>query len=128
MAGTRWGSCGWPGVAMYFLGRVLGMRRGSAAVAGLVYQGSGFMLTSSAVFPMIIGAAAWLPILLGCIEQVIRTAVRRTGTTMLWMGAGAIALGLQILAGHIEITYYTLLIMGLFAAWRLVGAAIVGAG
>ena len=35
------------------------------------------------------------------------------------MAVGAAALGVQILAGHIEITYYTLLMMALYAAWRL---------
>jgi len=112
------------GASMYFLGRVLGMKRGSAAIAGLIYQGSGFMLTSSAVFPMIIGAAAWLPLLLACIDRVVSTAARRTGTTMVWMGLGAVALGVQILAGHIEITYYTLLIMGFFALWQLLGVGL----
>jgi hypothetical protein len=59
------------GVLAYFLGRVLGLKRPSSFIAGLVYQGCGFMLTSAAVFPMIIGAAAWLPLLLACIEKVV---------------------------------------------------------
>ena len=131
------------GALAYFLGRVLGLKRPSAFIAGLVYQGCGFMLTSAAVFPMIIGAAAWLPLLLACIEKVIRSraapgdggrktedgrgdpgppsSVLRPGYTLLWVLLGAIALGMQLLAGHVEITYYTLLVMGLFAAWRLAG-------
>lgn len=111
------------GLLMYVFGRILKMRRGSAAVAGLIYQGSGFLLVSAAVFPMILGAAVWLPLLLACIEKVIGTAVGRRGTTFLWMALGAVALGLQILAGHIEITYYTLLIMAVYALWRLAAAA-----
>ncbi len=107
------------GVSMYVFGRTLGMRRGSGALAGLIYQGSGFLIVSAAVFPMIIGAAVWLPFLLACIEKIINTSERRTGTTMIWVGLGAVALGIQILAGHIEITYYTLLIMAVFAVWRL---------
>ncbi len=110
---------------MYIFGRMLGMKRGSAAVSGLIYQGSGFLLVSAAVFPMIIAAAAWLPLLLASIEKVIVSSTKRTGMTMPWMGLGAVALGLQILAGHIEITYYTLLIMALYALWRLVVVAIV---
>jgi hypothetical protein len=38
-----------------------------------------------------------------------------------WIGLGAIALGFQILAGHIEFTIYTLLVMAAYAAWRLAG-------
>ncbi len=106
-------------VSMYVLARTLGLRRGSSALAGLVYQGSGFLIVSAAVFPMIIGAAVWLPLLLGCIEKVISNGENSNKTTMLWVALGALALGLQILAGHIEITYYTLLIMAAYAAWRL---------
>ncbi len=116
------------GALMYLFGRVLHMRRGSALVAGLVYQGSGFLLASTAVFPMISGAAIWLPLLLACIELVIRDWRLATATaeftprTPLWVAIGSVALGLQILAGHIEITYYTLLMMGFYAAFRLLSA------
>lgn len=116
------------GALMYLFGRVLQMRRGSALVAGLVYQGSGFLLASTAVFPMISGAAVWLPLLLACIELVIRdwrlatVTAESTPRTPLWVAIGSIALGLQILAGHIEITYYTLLVMGLYALFRLLSA------
>ncbi len=113
------------GVLMYVFGRVLKMRRASAALAGLIYQGCGFLVVSSAVFPMIIAAAAWLPLLLACIEKIIGDWRLETGdyairNTFLWLALGAIALGCQILAGHIEITYYTLLLMALYAGWRLI--------
>ncbi|MFZ0546273.1 MAG: flippase, partial [Candidatus Promineifilaceae bacterium] len=89
---------------------------------GLIFQGCGFMLVSAAVFPMILGAAVWLPLLLACIEMVVRNSTQSAGAgkTLPWAVAGAIALGCQVLAGHIEITYYTLLIMAAYAAWRLV--------
>ena len=104
------------GALAYVFGRVLGMKRPSAALMGLAYQGSGFLLVSAAVFPMIIGAVAWLPLLLACLEQL----VRRRGQPLIWAVIGAIALGCQILAGHAEFTYYTLLIMALYVGWRLV--------
>ena len=122
------------GVCMYIFGRVLKMRRSSATLAGLIYQGCGFLVVSSAVFPMIIAAAAWLPLLLACIEKIIGdwrletrdwrletgdVAPRPSPFIFPWLALGSIALGCQILAGHIEITYYTLLIMALYAAWRL---------
>lgn len=110
------------GITMYVFGCLLGMRRGSAALAGFVYQGAQFLTVSAAVFPMIAAAVVWLPFLLGCIERVITTAsgpAESRHRAVLWVAAGAVALGCQILAGHAEFTYYTLLIMGLFAAWRL---------
>lgn len=113
------------GVFMYIFARVMSLRRASSAVAALVFQGSGFMLVSAAVFPMIIGGAAWLPLLLAVVEMVIRAAStpRGAGKTLPWVALGALALGCQILAGHIEITYYTLLVMAAYAAWRLVSRA-----
>ncbi len=109
------------GISMYVFARVLRMGRASAALAGLIFQGSGFILVSAAVFPMILGAALWLPLLLACIEMTIRasTSPRGAGRTLPWVALGAVALGCQILAGHIEITYYTLLVMAGFAGWRL---------
>lgn len=114
------------GLSMYILGRLLNMRRGSAALAGFVYQGAGFLVTSAAVFPMIAGAVVWLPFLLGCIERVIAASAgpaEGRHRSVLWVAAGALALGFQVLAGHAEFTYYTLLIMALFAAWRLLTGA-----
>ena len=72
------------------------------------------MLVSAAVFPMIIGAAAWLPLLLAGLEKVIRNSTSKVGegggNTLPWAALTAFALGMQILAGHIEITYYLSLI------------------
>jgi O-antigen/teichoic acid export membrane protein len=116
------------GVAMYIFGRILGMRRGSAALAGSVYQGAQFLVISSAVFPMIAAAVVWLPLLLGSVERVTTTVfgpVHLRHRAVLWAVAGALALGCQILAGHAEFTYYTLLIMGLYALWRVLSAGIV---
>ena len=42
------------------------------------------------------------------------------GTALIWVVIGAIAIGCNILAGHIELTIYTLLIAGYYAAFRLV--------
>ena len=109
------------GIFMYLFARVLGLCRSSAAIAGLIYQGSGFMLVSASVFPMIVGSAAWLPLLLAAVEMVVRTSTERRGSgkTLPWVVLGAVALGLQVLAGHVEITYYTLLVMAAYAGWRL---------
>ncbi len=108
------------GVLLYVYGRTLGMRRSSAALAGLVYQGGGYLVVSAAVFPMISGAVVWLPLLLACIDKVITGSVRHARSTWLWLMLGAVALGTQILAGHIEFTIYTLLVMAVYALWQVV--------
>ncbi len=125
------------GVLMYVYGRLLNLRRSSAFLAGLIYQGGGYIVVSAAVFPMIIGAVVWLPLLLGCVGKVASCKGQVAGgkgqprlgqgppkigardRVTLWVLLGGVALGMQILAGHIEFTIYTLLIMAFYAAWQL---------
>ena len=101
--------------------RALGVNRRGAGLAGIVYQLSGFMI-ASAVFPMMVAAAVWLPLVLWMIENILRgrSLWIFRGTALLWVAIGALALGCNILAGHIELTIYTLLIAGYYAAFRLV--------
>ena len=108
------------GAFMYVFTRVLGMGRLASLTAAIIYQLSGFYIVS-VVFTMIIAAAAWLPLLLAAIELIIQQrSIAGRPSTVPWIILGAIALACQIMAGHIEITYYTLLIVALYALWRLV--------
>ena len=73
---------------------------------------------------MIIAAAAWLPLILAVIEIVARKQEEKGGAAyspVPYIVLGAAFLGLQTLAGHVEITYYTLMVMAFYAAWRLIG-------
>jgi O-antigen/teichoic acid export membrane protein len=118
------------GVLMYVYGRILHLHRPAAFIAGLVFQGGAFLVISAAVFPMISGAVVWLPLLLACVEKAIGNWRLEIGDSanlqspisnrFWWIGLGAIALGFQILAGHIEFTIYTLVVMAAYAAWRLI--------
>ncbi|MGQ9889827.1 MAG: oligosaccharide flippase family protein [Aggregatilineales bacterium] len=108
------------GAFMYVFARGVGVGRFGGAVAGVTYQLSGFFVIS-AVFPMIIGAAAWLPLILLMIEWVVRRRpISGRPASALWMAVGAGALGCSVLAGHVEITYYTLLLAAFYAALRLI--------
>ncbi|NDJ75556.1 MAG: YfhO family protein, partial [Chloroflexi bacterium] len=109
------------GALMYLFVRGIGLRRISGAVAGVAYQFSAFFIVS-AVFPMMIAGAAWLPLLLLMIEYVIQQRPVRgeRPAVVPWIAIGAIALMMNIFAGHIEITYYTLIVMAYYAAARLV--------
>ena len=108
------------GVFMAWFMRGLGINRGGATLSGVVYQLAGFMI-ASVVFPMIIGAVVWLPLILLMIENIIRS--RKfwifQGTGIPWVIIGALAIGCNILAGHVEITIYTLLIAGYYGGMRL---------
>src|SRR6266851_7453783 len=107
------------GLFMYLFMRGLGIGRFGATIAAIAYQLSGFFL-ASVVFQMIIAAAAWLPFLLLMVEWTIQQRALFGKRTMIpWIALGALGLGCVILAGHVEIIYYTLLIMGFWAACRL---------
>lgn len=108
------------GVFMAWFMRGLGINRAGATLSGAVYQLCGFMI-ASAVFPMIIGAAVWLPLILLMIENIIRGRGFWIfkGTAIPWVVIGAGAIGCNILAGHVEITIYTLMIAGYYAGLRL---------
>jgi hypothetical protein len=108
------------GLLAYLFLRVLGVRRLAGLFGAITYQLSLFMVVS-VVFPMIVAGAVWLPLVLTAIELVVRQQPALGGrpATLPWLVLGAGAIGLQILAGHVEITYYTLLVAAAYAAWRL---------
>ncbi len=114
------------GVWMFVLMRVLGVRRGGGLIAALTYQLSAFFVVS-VVFPMIIATAAWLPLEIAMIELVIRQQPALGGrpATIPWAAAGAAGLGMAALAGHVEALYFTLLVMGFYAAWRLISETLI---
>lgn len=109
------------GVFMFGFVRALGTSRFAAVLAAITYQLCA-MLVTSAVFPMIIGAAIWLPLILLAVEFILRgrTLAGRTAAP-LWAAVGALAVGCSVLSGHAELTIYTLLIAGYFAGARLLG-------
>jgi O-antigen/teichoic acid export membrane protein len=107
----------------YLFARTLGVGRLGALLSGVVFQLSGFMVVS-VVHPMIVAAASWLPFLLAMMERVIRQRPALGGrpATLPWALLGAIGLGCNMLAGHAENTYFVLLVMALYAIWRLAGS------
>lgn len=110
------------GVSMYIFGRVLGASRIGALAAGVTYALSTFFVVS-VVFTMIIAGAVWLPLLLAFIEIIIRKQEIKgpvSYSPIPYIAAGAVTLGVQALAGHVEITYYVLLVSGFYTLCRLI--------
>jgi O-antigen/teichoic acid export membrane protein len=107
------------GVLTYALVRGLGLGSTSALLAGIAYQGA-LPLTASSVFPMIVSGAAWLPLLLLAVLRVGTPAVAPAG----WLCVGALAIGMQLLAGHPEVAAYSLIVAALLGAWQLLAAAL----
>lgn len=109
------------GFCMYLLVRGLGLSPFAATIAGVSYQLSAFFV-ASVVFQMVIAACAWLPLLILMCEFVFRRRpLFGQATVIPWVVIGALALGMQILAGHVEFTYYSLLVMGFWSFCRIIG-------
>lgn len=109
------------GLGMYIFLRTLRVTRLGALVGGITYSLSAFFIVS-VVFTMIIAGAVWLPLLLAVIEIIIRKQEEkgpRGYSPIPYVVAGALFLGVQTLAGHVEITYYVLLVSGYYALCRL---------
>jgi len=110
------------GLFTYFFLRTLRLGRFGALVGAITYMLSAFMVVS-VVFTMIIAAACWLPWLLAMLERIVQRWERGDGRApLLEMVGGAVGLGVHMLAGHVEITYYVLLVMGYYALVRIVSA------
>ncbi|TAK30037.1 MAG: hypothetical protein EPO21_20015 [Chloroflexota bacterium] len=109
------------GLFTYFLLRVIGSRPLGALIAGITFAYSGFLVVSF-LWPMILSAAVWLPLFLALIEL---TARRAEGAGRGWLSpwllvpAGGLTVGLQLLAGHLEISFYFLFSAMIFAVCRL---------
>lgn len=112
------------GIFAYIFLRAIGQSRSAAFFGGLVYEFSLFMIVS-VTFPMIVAGAVWLPLILASVEWIVRQQPALGGqpASLPWMTVGAIALGCQILAGHAEVVYYTLLISGAYSAFALIQLA-----
>jgi O-antigen/teichoic acid export membrane protein len=101
----------------------LRQRPAAALFAAVAYTFSGFLIVS-VNFTMFVAAVAWLPWILAVVETVVRVQQEKGDAPFSptpYIVAGAIFLGLQALAGHIEILYYSLMVTAYWAIWRLLG-------
>ena len=110
------------GTWTYVLARTLGLRRAAAMLAGATFMFSGFVVTHN-VFPMIMAAIVWLPLILAIIERIIRRAEREGAAPIRQIPdllVGTLALGMVTLAGHPEMYYYVGLVSVALVLWRIV--------
>ena len=104
------------GLFAYYLGRALGMDRFGALITGLTY-GMGGYLVARWVFPSMVYAITWLPLLLALTEKIV-TKPRVKARTCRYTALLALTIALQLLAGHAQTSFYSLLIVAAFALWR----------
>ena len=101
----------------YWLARTLGATRLGGVVSGLTFGFCGY-LTVSFLWPMVVSTVVWLPAFLAVIERQVQRGPRGAIRTLI---VGSLIVGLQFLAGHLEMSLYLLLTAGLYTALRLIG-------
>lgn len=92
-----------------FTGR-LGLSPLGRGVSTLAFALTGYLVGRLGTFPIIL-TAAWLPWLLWAAVGLLTHFRRRDGALL------ALFSGLMLLAGHAQTSWYTLLLVGLFALW-----------
>ncbi len=117
-----------------FTGR-LGVPELGRGLSALAFGLTGYLVARLGTYPTI-SAAAWLPWLLWAVLGVLSRNQRRD---LAWL---ALFTALQLLAGHAQTTWYSLLLVGLFVLWQMLarrpanwrrlalvaGALLLGAG
>jgi hypothetical protein len=103
------------GLAATYWGRTLGLGWLGRTVLALSYALGGYVIGRTQFITMV-AAYAWLPLLLALTEQLAR---RRRAVDAAWLGG---ALALQFLAGHAQIWFYSLLLVGMYGLYRLAEA------
>jgi hypothetical protein len=104
------------GLFAYYLGRTLGLSRFGSLIAGMAY-GLGGYLIARWVFPTMVCAAAWLPLMLALVEKQVASSKWQDRVRSACLLALVIAL--QLLAGHAQTSFYSLVIIGAFGLFRI---------
>ncbi|MDP9352044.1 MAG: YfhO family protein, partial [Chloroflexota bacterium] len=105
-------------LAAYALARALGIEPLGALTAGVAYGFSGYMQERNACCAVFTGVAAWLPVLILCSELAVRSRSRWARAA--WLAGGAWALSQTLALWLGQGAYYTLLVWGVYLAYRVI--------
>lgn len=98
----------WAGIGMAYFTRSLGLGVLAQTISGLAFGLCGYLVARSSFYSMV-WAAAWLPWILYSVTRVVQQEESRFSFKLL------IFVSLQLLAGHAQLTWYTLLLSGVWA-------------
>ena len=101
------------GLFMYLYARQLGLIPFAATISALAYMFSGYVVGRSQ-FVTMVNAATWFPLLLYLSDRLV---TGRNKLNVVWL---SLVLALQLLAGHAQLWFYGLCLIGaytLFRAW-----------
>lgn len=99
------------GLFMYLYTRRIGLLPFAATLSSLTFMLSGYIVGRAQFIPMV-HAAAWYPLLLLLSENL---ATRRRALDVLWLG---MTLAIQLLAGHAQLWFYGLWLIGPYIWFR----------
>lgn len=103
----------WAGTTLFWLGRGLGLRRAPALLAGVAFMFSDLFILHLGNLNLI-AVASWLPLGLLGVHRTLIEGGRR------WALAAGLALGVAALAGHVQMTLYSLMAVALWVGlWLL---------
>lgn len=106
------------GLFMYLYTRQIGLIPFAATVSALAYMFSGYIVGRTQFVPMV-NAAAWLPLLLLLAEGLSQSGrLKPSGNEMAALGGLALALAMQLLAGHAQTSFYSVCLVGAYALFR----------
>jgi len=113
----------WAGLGMALLGRRLGFSNLGQAISGLAFGLGGYWVARAGFYSMI-WAGAWLPwVILGACAVAAPLRGDQVSSGRLLKYGLIIPIALQLLAGHAQLSWYTLTLAGV---WVLVGAWVNG--
>jgi hypothetical protein len=112
----------WAGVGMARLAGRLGLGRLPQAIAGLAFGMGGYFVARSGFYSMI-WAGAWLPWVIWAASAFAVPMKAENLKRKVIFPSLVICLGMQLLAGHAQLSWYTIVLAGV---WVLVGAWING--
>jgi hypothetical protein len=112
------------GVGMYLLARSFGVRPSISLMAGALFMiMPNYIAAGANGHGSQAGAVAWMPLALLFARRVLGGRDRISSAALL-----AIVLGMQMLRGHIQISYYTFLLIGLYYVFETAGNLREGRG
>jgi uncharacterized membrane protein YfhO len=97
------------GIFTYFFAKEIGLSKTAALISSIIFIFSGFLIGHLEHMD-ILNSAIWMPLILIFIEKILRGDEKR----YIYVILAGIFIGIQILAGHQQITFYSLLCIALY--------------
>lgn len=98
------------GWGMWMFTKQLGLTGLGRGISALSFALTGYLVARLGTYPTVF-AAAWIPWLMWAAFNVLKNARRRD------CGLLAVFTTFQLLAGHAQTTWYSMVLLGLFSAW-----------